>query len=108
MTVLSQLGGEIPREGKYFTEERCHHLLFTRPFLSELAGHAKNLVVVGCWGEEALGDFGRSATTIRVSPEHRAGEANADRELPPLWMNYEAVCGRVSAASGPGTLVLVG
>jgi hypothetical protein len=108
MTVLAQLGDEIPISGKIFTEERCHHLLFSRSFLAELAAFARNLVIVGCWDEGKLGDFGRPATFIRVAPAQRADVAVGEHSLPPLWRNYEEVCASVSAASAPGSLVLVG
>jgi hypothetical protein len=108
MTVLAQLGNEIPISGKIFTEERCHHLLFSRSFLAELAAFARNLVIVGCWDEGKLGDFGRPATFIRVAPAQRADVAVGEHSLPPLWRNYEEVCASVSAASAPGSLVLVG
>ena len=107
MTILSQLGTGISLS-RAFTEERCHHLIFSREFLRELIAAANRVVVVTCWGDAQLGDLGLPVSVVRIAPEIRAARNVSDRDLPPLWSNYNSVCKSVEELSGPGVLVLVG
>ena len=108
--VLSNLDRWTARPDTVFTEERCHHVLFGRDRLKELARLARRLVVVGCWEPKELDIFKGAEThhilvpgqmRLRDVAQHGAGRK-------PLFDLHEDVTAAVEEKSSPGTLVLVG
>jgi|GEM_PF-2593437 len=102
MRLLGALGQSISLDGKVFTEERCHRIkgALDAPFLFELAGLARSVVLVTSWPElSSRFPPGSKIETIAIPAE------DADIKI---FDVYPEIVDRIRAAAKPGTVVLVG
>lgn len=106
--VLANLDRWTARPEAIFTEERCHHVLFQRESLEELARNACRVVIVGCWQPDELDAFKGSETHHIVVPGQMRLKGGRGSDTKPLFDVHESVTAAIVEKSSPGTLVLVG
>ncbi|MEM7471879.1 MAG: hypothetical protein AAF340_11060 [Pseudomonadota bacterium] len=104
---VNALGTQVPLDDKIVTEDRAHTILYTRAFLKRLCRAARNVVVVGGLSPSQMGlRKADDATYIPLLPEQNKGLPVAQGAVS-IVDDYEALQARISAESGPGTLLLV-
>ena len=99
----------LPQNGRWLAEERCHQFLFNKTFIEDISSVAKHLVIVSCWSEKDLNLTTHcSITFIQVSPHqkvaHLTPEMNNDERL---FENYTDISEKVAEISEPNVCVLV-
>jgi hypothetical protein len=102
------LGGSIPVEHKWFTEERCHRCAIDAAFVTEVAAMARSVVVVSCWPGIEANFPAASVQAILVPPAKYLRHPPLGNGMPALFDVYEEIVERVRLASAPGTVVFVG
>lgn len=101
--LCGQLGRQIPDQGRIFTEERCHHLLFSHSYLKRLMSAADKVVIISCWNSGSIPwQTGTDISWIVIPPE---AKLNRPPESP-LPYRFNSVLQSLDHV-GPGYLVLV-
>lgn len=104
---VEALATRIPLNNKIITEDRCHTILYTADFLTELINAAESLVIVGGLSPKDMNLPDSSNTTfIALIPEQNKG-------LPThigarsLVEDFDDIAKDVAGACKPGTLALI-
>ena len=105
--VLSAVSERGLLTGRVVTEERCHHLIFSREYLEQLARASCRTIWVTCWNSGQLGLETTDETVFVTIPAHAKTRDLGNSEDQPLFNVFDAKIAQMCDAIASGSVVFV-